>query len=121
MRAGRAPAGVDEFTVEVRYRGAVLERWALPVREDAVPGFAARLRDAFYAAREALRTSDHPAGELRAERVRLAAMAERSREGRAARKHVAARGALSAESLAWMRARDAARRAADEERRRLAR
>ena len=54
--------------------------------------------------------------------MRLAAMAERSRETRAARKHVAtkARGAFSRETLAWMQEREAARRAADEERRRLA-
>ncbi|MCA1814220.1 MAG: hypothetical protein LC624_09770 [Halobacteriales archaeon] len=109
----------DELTIEVRYRGSVVERWALPVHEGDVRGFVERVRDAFYAAREALRTSERPVGELRAERVRIAAMAERSRESRAARKHVAqrARGAFSAETMDWMRQREAARRAADEERR----
>jgi hypothetical protein len=109
----------DELLVEVRYRGTLVERWALPVPASGVPAFTARLRDAFYAAREALRTSDKPAGELRAERIRTAAMAERSREARAAQKHLARRAGFSAETLAWMRQREELRRAADEERRAL--
>jgi hypothetical protein len=112
----------DELTVEVRWRGAVLERWSVPAPDADVQGFLARMRDAFYAAREALRTSDRPAAELSRERMRLAAMAERSREARAARRHVAARGAGgAAEARARVRELEAVRRAAEEERRALSR